>query len=121
MNPLRSMRGQALIEFLVAAPVVALVIAGGASLLYLGFAKAWITRAAREGAICLQTPITKSECRARIERTLASGLPFGEFKIDEFQKTQSFTRVRIVLDFDRTSKIPGAQLVEGAVSMRNLR
>ncbi|CAN5468319.1 hypothetical protein BH10BDE1_BH10BDE1_25570 [soil metagenome] len=121
MSQLRSMRGQALIELLVAAPVVALVIAGGVSLLYLGFAKAWITRAAREGAICLQTPITKSECRTRIERTLASGLPFGQIKIDEFQKTPNFTRVRIVLDFDRTSKISEAQLVEGAVSVRNIQ
>lgn len=81
---LRNQRGQATIEIAVAAPIVALFFLGMTYLLYLGFAKIWLTRSSREGAVCLVTQASSQNCRSRLNSTLRSALPYGNFEIAEF-------------------------------------
>ena len=93
-------RGSAAIETLIAAPIAALVITTGSSLLYLSFAKAWLARSAREGAVCLVTPASKAECRFKLRRTLEIGLPFGKFEIEKFREDRFGSEVETSLRFD---------------------
>lgn len=91
-------RGQAVIETIVAAPVVAIVIGVGFYLLYLAFAQSWMTRSSREAAVCLVTSSTLSRCRDRFEETLAVGIPFGETRIEEFRLSAKGSRVQVSLE-----------------------
>lgn len=93
-----SERGSALIETLVAAPIVSVVILGGSLLMYRWFAEVWMTRAAREAAVCLATSAPASQCRRRLEATLRIGLPFGRAEIQEHRRRQSETKVKLSLD-----------------------
>lgn len=88
-----------MIETLIAAPIIAVVISVGSSLMYLSFAKIWLGRGAREGAVCLITPTTKPKCRKKLERTLEVGLPFGEIKIEKFREDSSGAEVEATLHF----------------------
>ncbi len=119
MTKLRSQRGQGVVELVVAAPIVASILAGGAILLYISFAKAWMTRAAREGAVCLQSPTRKSVCRSRVEQTLSVGLPFGAASIDEFQRHSSTARVQIVFHALNSDEGRPRELIRSDVTIRN--
>lgn len=100
MIPRFGQRGSAMIETLIAAPIAALVITTGSSLLYLSFAKAWLARSAREGAVCLVTPTSRSACRLKLRRTLEIGLPFGKIEIEKFHEDRSGSEVETSLRFD---------------------
>lgn len=104
-------RGQAAIEMIVAAPILAIVIGLGGHLLYLGFAKIWMTRSAREAAACLVTSELKSRCRERFEATLETGLIFGRAEIVKFESLLIGSRVEI--SFDANSRyFPWAEYPE---------
>jgi hypothetical protein len=112
-----------MIELIFAVPIVVMVVSGGACLLYLCFAKVWITRAAREGAICLASQLSKQKCRSRIDETLKVGLPFGVSSITELQTFGDLTRVHIEL---RTRKSEPENrdrepLIEARSTLRNLK
>lgn len=92
---LRSQRGSAIVEMVFAFPVVAVVLSIGGFLLYLAFAKIWITRAVREASVCLVSPVTETRCRHRFERTLKVGLPVGSIEIEEFDKGVSGSSVEV--------------------------
>lgn len=98
MNISANQRGQALIETLVAAPMVAVVIAIGFYLMYLAFAQAWMARSSREAAACLVSNVSQSRCRARLESTLAVGILFGRADIDEFRTGDSGSHVQVSFD-----------------------
>lgn len=89
-----------MLEILCATSVVALVLVVGFFLLYLLFAKAWITRSAREAAVCLATSSPLHECRARLRKTLEVGLPFGRFEIEECRRDHSQSSVVVELRVD---------------------
>ena len=95
MNISANQRGQALIETLVAAPMVAVVIAIGFYLMYLAFAQAWMARSSREAAACLVTNVSPARCRTRLERTLAVGILFGRADIDEFRTGEGGSHVQV--------------------------
>lgn len=86
MKSPHSDRGQAVIETLVVSTVIAATLGFGFHLLYVAFAKAWITRAVREAAVCLTTSEHTSSCRTRLQSTLDLGLPFGNVQIDDFHR-----------------------------------
>ncbi len=98
MNSAANQRGQALIETIFAAPVVAIVIGVGFYLMYLAFAQAWMTRASREAAACLVTNVSHTRCRARLESTLAVGVLFGRADIDEFRTGDGGSHVQVSFD-----------------------
>lgn len=100
MRPSFDQRGSAMIETLIAAPIVALVITVGSSLLYLSFAKVWLGRGAREGAVCLVSPLSKKVCRRKLQRTLEVALPFGKVEIEKFREDLSGSQVEAALHFD---------------------
>ncbi len=96
-----------MIETLLAAPVVTTVILGGSILMYRWFAEVWMTRAAREAAVCLTSPMSASRCRSRLESTLKAGLPFGRAEIEELrlQKRNSIVRLSLGLLPVRGAKV----------------
>ena len=102
-------RGQAAIETLIAAPLVVITIAIGGFLMYLCFAKTWMTRSAREAAACLVSTANKSRCRQRLEGTLKTGLIFGRTEILVFRTSESGSRVEVSLD--ATTPLMPAQLI----------
>jgi len=119
VSSLFDQRGSAMIETLITAPIVALVISVGSSLLYLSFAKAWLARSAREGAVCLVTPSTQAQCRKKLERTLEVGLPFGDIKIEKFREDSSGTEVETALHFsDRWVKLSGGRAISQPLRAR---
>ena len=95
---MKNERGQATIETLVAAPIVAITLGTGFFLLYLCFAKTWMTRSSREAAACLVSTQSKSRCRHRFDETLATGLIFGRTEILRFDTSGIGSRVEVALD-----------------------
>ena len=104
----RNNRGSALIETLAMAPVVALVLGLGASVVYLVFAKVWLTRSAREAAVCLVSTERPTTCRHRLQLTLEAALPWGAIEIAEFRKTRRAAYVTIAAGFP----VPAAERQE---------
>ncbi len=98
MNSQLNQRGQALVETVCAASIVAIVIALGFYLMYLAFAQAWMTRSSREAAACLVTAVSPARCRARLEATLAVGILFGRAEIDEFRVAAGGSHVQVSVD-----------------------
>lgn len=97
---IRNERGSAMIELTVAGSIIALVLGLGFYLLYLSYAKAWMTRSVREAAVCLVTPETSRRCREKLEMTLKAGLPFGHFDVTEFRVADSASNVEVSLDIE---------------------
>ncbi len=93
-----SERGSALIETLVAAPIIAIVLMTGSLLMYRWLAEVWMTRAAREAAVCLTSQVRASRCKQKLETTLKIGLPFGRAEIDECRLRSRDANVRLSLD-----------------------
>lgn len=101
MLPLNQ-RGNSLIETVLIAPVLGMCIAGSAVMIYLAHAKIWMSRSAREAAVCLASPSPPSRCRGRLESTIRIGLPIGATEIREFQSSRTQTRVSLRLSFNRS-------------------
>ena len=88
-------RGQAAVEVLFAAPIIAIVFGVGFYLMYLTFAQAWLTRSAREAAACLVTNVPQSRCREKLQSTLTIGILFGRAEIDTFRSGADGSHVRV--------------------------
>ncbi len=106
MNVATNQRGQALIETVCAAPIVAIVIALGIYLMYLAFAQAWMARSAREAAACLVTNVSPARCRTRLETTLAVGILLGRANIDEFRTGERGSHVQVSFDAQTSFLLP---------------
>jgi Flp pilus assembly protein TadG len=105
----RSERGQAASETLIALPILALALAGGLCLIYVAFAQIWLERTARESAICLATrtpyrPRSNTEiiqqCRTKAISTLSETLPFGRYEVTRFQITPRGTSAQLRFDVE---------------------
>jgi hypothetical protein len=110
---LQNQRGTSMIETVILAPVFGIMIGLGAVMIYVAYAKVWMSRNAREAAVCLASPSPPSLCRSRLERDLRLGLPFGAPEIREFKSTFNWTRVSLRLGFERSqrSKSPDLRAV----------
>lgn len=112
-----SQRGQAALESVLAAPLVAIVLGVGFYLMYLCFAQQWMNRSVREAAACLVTRASVHQCRSRLQATLKVGLPFGNAEIDVFQRGRTGARVQVSFDaytrFISDSRLPQQLVATG--------
>lgn len=87
---MRSERGFATIETLVAMGFVVAFMGAGLATVYLSFARAWLDRSAYEASVCLATDTASTECEREFRKALSNGLPVGDLMYLHLQRSPSF-------------------------------
>jgi hypothetical protein len=93
-----SERGSALVEHCAVLSVLIPAFVGLMILLYLGFAKVWLSHSSDEAAICLSTDEDASTCENELRFKVQNILKFGALK--NLQITKTANEIHIEADFE---------------------
>ncbi|MES2964885.1 MAG: hypothetical protein V4760_13420 [Bdellovibrionota bacterium] len=90
---MRTERGFATLETLVASAFVVVFMSAGLGAVYLSFARAWLDRSAYEASVCLATDATASICENELRRSISGALPIGRLSHVMVRRTPAFVEV----------------------------
>lgn len=105
--------GSALIESVLAAPVLIMLVSGLLLAAYSGFAKIWIRHLSYEAVICLASRVAESACRERVRDSIEGALP-AKFVRPRFVRSSREAKVKfevtllpgLVVREERTLRLP---------------